>query len=65
MQDFVLLHLETNELVLPSSGLLKYDFGAPLPVTAARAKGYDMGLVAILEKPADVTVYAQHPAHLE
>ena len=51
--------------MLLNPGLLKYDFGAPLPSTADRAKGYDMGLVAILEKPTDVSSYAQHPAHLE
>ena len=52
-------------IAIQNLGLLKYDFGAPLPVTANRAKGFDMGLVAILEKSADVTTYAQHPAHLE
>ncbi|KAI1244045.1 hypothetical protein MGN70_013913 [Eutypa lata] len=46
-------------------GLLKVDFNRPLPATAHRSKGYDMGLVAILEKPEDVEVYAKHPAHLE
>ncbi|KAK3671611.1 hypothetical protein LTR78_008534 [Recurvomyces mirabilis] len=46
-------------------GLRKLDFGGPLPVTAGRGKGYDMGIVAILDKPDDVTVYAQHPAHQE
>jgi hypothetical protein len=47
------------------TGLLRLDVGAPLPVSAARAKGYDSGLVAILDKPETVTVYAEHPAHLE
>lgn len=32
-------------------------------MTASRAKGYDMGLVAILDKPEDVPGYAAHPAH--
>lgn len=37
----------------------------PLPISMPRAKGFDMGLVAILEKPDDVATYATHPAHLE
>ncbi|KAI0007417.1 hypothetical protein F4779DRAFT_514865 [Xylariaceae sp. FL0662B] len=46
-------------------GLLKIDINRPLPATAHRSKGYDVGVVAILEKPEDVAVYASHPAHLE
>lgn len=30
-----------------------------------RAKGFNMGLVAVLEKAEDVATYAVHPAHLE
>lgn len=44
-------------------GLLKFDCAPSLPLTAQRAKGYDLGIVAILEKPEDVSVYADHPAH--
>lgn len=39
--------------------------GGPLPISVPRAKGFDMGLVAVLEKPEDVASYAIHPAHLE
>ena len=39
--------------------------GSGLAVTAHRAKGYDMGLVATLEKVEDVTSYGLHPAHQE
>ncbi|KAL1955548.1 hypothetical protein VTO42DRAFT_8427 [Malbranchea cinnamomea] len=46
-------------------GLLELKTGPPLDITAHRAKGFNMGIVAILEKPADVKVYAEHPAHLE
>ncbi|RAL12204.1 uncharacterized protein BO97DRAFT_443229 [Aspergillus homomorphus CBS 101889] len=46
-------------------GLRELHAGSPLAATAARAKGFDMGLVAILEKAEDVQVYAAHPAHLE
>ena len=34
-------------------------------MTAARAKGFDMGLVAIMEKPEDLQGYATHPDHLQ
>ncbi|RFU25344.1 hypothetical protein B7463_g10994, partial [Scytalidium lignicola] len=44
-------------------GLLKFDCGSPLLVTAHRAKGYDLGLVAVLKKPEDITVYGDHLAH--
>ncbi|TRX98031.1 hypothetical protein FHL15_001241 [Xylaria flabelliformis] len=46
-------------------GLIKWDANRALPTTAHRAKGYDMGLVAVLEKSDDVLTYAQHPAHLD
>ena len=45
------------------SGLVKIDVGPPLESTAARAKGFDFGLVALLEKADDVKVYAEHPVH--
>jgi hypothetical protein len=45
-------------------GLLKLESNAPLPSTASRGKGFNMGLVAVLEKADDVKVYAEHPAHL-
>ncbi|TVY83552.1 hypothetical protein LSUE1_G001830, partial [Lachnellula suecica] len=44
-------------------GLLKLDFGSPLAITAHRSKGFDQGLVAVLEKAEDVQVYGDHPAH--
>jgi hypothetical protein len=46
-------------------GLLKLEVNKPLSSTAHRGQGFDMGLVAILEKADDVKVYAEHPAHLE
>ncbi|KAI0193043.1 hypothetical protein EV127DRAFT_425591 [Xylaria flabelliformis] len=46
-------------------GLIKWDANRALSTTAHRAQGYDMGLVAVLEKSDDVLTYAQHPAHLE
>jgi hypothetical protein len=39
--------------------------GQPLSICIPRAKGFDMGLVAVLEKAEDVATYAVHPAHLE
>lgn len=47
-----------------STGLREMHCNPPLAMTASRAKGYDMGLLAILEKPDDVSVYAGHPSHL-
>ncbi|KJY01457.1 stress responsive a b barrel domain protein [Zymoseptoria brevis] len=44
-------------------GLSRIDFGPPLASTANRSQGYDLGLVAILEKAEDVKVYAEHPSH--
>ncbi len=46
-----------------STGLIKIDVGPPLESTASRAKGFDFGLIAFLEKPEDVKVYAEHPLH--
>ncbi len=34
-----------------------------LPLTAHRAQGYDMGLIAVPEKPEHVVTYGKHPAH--
>ncbi|KIW37910.1 uncharacterized protein PV06_09889 [Exophiala oligosperma] len=36
----------------------------PHPSTAHRGQGFNMGLVATLEKADDIKVYADHPAHL-
>ena len=46
-------------------GLTKLEVNTPLASTANRGQGFNMGLVAILEKADDVKVYAEHPAHLE
>lgn len=54
-----------SRLMKDVPGLSKIDFAPPLPSTAHRGKGFDLGLVAILEKPEDVAVYAAHPAHVK
>ncbi|KAL3481882.1 hypothetical protein BJX99DRAFT_253008 [Aspergillus californicus] len=46
-------------------GLVSLKANAPLPICVPRAKGFDMGLVAVLEKAEDVAAYGAHPAHLE
>lgn len=46
-------------------GLLSLEANKPLPISVPRAKGFDMGIVAVLEKPEDVATYAVHPVHLE
>lgn len=47
------------------TGLVSMECGQPLPICLPRAQGFDMGLVAVLEKPEHVATYAVHPAHLE
>ncbi|OTB17019.1 hypothetical protein K445DRAFT_316530 [Daldinia sp. EC12] len=44
-------------------GLLKLDMNSPLPNTAYRSQGYNMGIVAVLEKAEDLPGYTTHPAH--
>jgi hypothetical protein len=46
-------------------GLSKLDVGPPEPSTAARGQGFNMGLVAILDRRETIKVYAEHDAHLE
>lgn len=46
-------------------GLLSVNANSPLPISVPRAKGFDYGLVAMLESPEHVKAYATHPAHLE
>ncbi|ETN41332.1 uncharacterized protein HMPREF1541_03267 [Cyphellophora europaea CBS 101466] len=45
-------------------GLQRIDLNPPDPSSASRAQGFDMGLVAVLDKPETIGVYAAHPAHL-
>lgn len=52
-------------IVTAFEGLQKIDLGPPVPATAARAKGFDYGLVAILDKAENLKGYAEHPAHLK
>ncbi|KAI8957734.1 hypothetical protein F5Y11DRAFT_352217 [Daldinia sp. FL1419] len=44
-------------------GLLRIDVNSPLPDTAYRSKGYNMGVVAVLEKAEDIKGYITHLAH--
>jgi hypothetical protein len=46
-------------------GLVSLEISGPLASTAARGQGYNHGLVAVLDHPDTVAVYAKHPAHLE
>ncbi|KAJ5677119.1 Dimeric alpha-beta barrel [Penicillium maclennaniae] len=54
-----------KEMVGKIPGLVSLQAGQPLSICIPRAQGYDMGLVAVLEKAEDVASYAVHPAHLE
>ncbi len=44
-------------------GLQRIDLGPPHPSTAHRSLGCDMGLVAVLDKPETIKIYAEHPEH--
>ncbi|KAF3388138.1 hypothetical protein DPV78_012327 [Talaromyces pinophilus] len=55
----------TKDMVGKIPGLLSVEANGPLPISVPRANGFDMGIVAVLEKPEDVASYAVHPAHLE
>ncbi|KAJ5728905.1 uncharacterized protein N7483_003413 [Penicillium malachiteum] len=46
-------------------GLVSLEANKPLPISVPRAQGFDMGIVAVLEKAEDVAAYAVHPAHLQ
>lgn len=46
-------------------GLIRLDGAPPLAITAHRSQGYGIGIVAVLEKPEDVPVYAGHSAHVK
>lgn len=51
------------ELIYCISGLKSFKFGPVHVPTAQRAKGYQIGVVAILEKPEDLPGYAAHASH--
>ncbi|KAK7409436.1 hypothetical protein QQX98_008397 [Neonectria punicea] len=44
-------------------GLRSFYFGPPLASTSQRAQGYELGLIAILDKEEHVLAYGPHPAH--
>ena len=44
-------------------GLKQIEVAPPLESTASRGQGFNLGLVATLEKAEDVKVYAEHPVH--
>ena len=44
-------------------GLKSFHLGPPLTSTAHRARGYDMGLITVLDTEEQVLAYASHPAH--
>ena len=58
--------IQRNELSTNSyEGLSKMSVGPPLESTASRGKGYNLAVVAILDKPETVQIYAEHPEHLK
>ncbi len=44
-------------------GLIRVDVAPPHLMTAHRAQGYNMGLVALLDSPETIKTYAEHPEH--
>ncbi|KAI1342534.1 hypothetical protein F5Y15DRAFT_413041 [Xylariaceae sp. FL0016] len=44
-------------------GLRSFEMGPPLASTAHRAKGFDLGIMTVMETEQDVLAYADHPAH--
>ncbi|RMZ77325.1 hypothetical protein DV737_g4409, partial [Chaetothyriales sp. CBS 132003] len=46
-------------------GLQRVEVGPPHASTAHRSKGFNLGLVAVLDDADSIKVYAEHPAHLE
>lgn len=45
-------------------GLQSFQMGGVLASTAHRAKGFDMGLMTVMDDEQSVLGYATHPAHL-
>ncbi|KAI5476045.1 hypothetical protein MNV49_000474 [Pseudohyphozyma bogoriensis] len=46
-------------------GLVSVRAGMNFPSTSPKSKGYELGVLAILEKKGDLPGYAAHPKHLE
>ena len=61
---FTTFQTNTISRLCGGPGLRYVDIGSPLPETAFRSKGFNISLVAVLEKPEDAPVYADHPAHV-
>ncbi|KAL7906618.1 hypothetical protein GGI35DRAFT_458511 [Trichoderma velutinum] len=45
-------------------GLISLSANPPVPLSASRSKGFDMGIVAVLESSEYLGSYSAHPAHL-
>ncbi len=60
LADFV-THVQS--LVGKIPGLHSLKAAKPYPLTAYRAQGFSMGVIAVLDKPEDLQVYTDHPAH--
>ncbi|KAI5309280.1 hypothetical protein KEM55_003613 [Ascosphaera atra] len=60
-------HLQSmiGEMAGKIPGLKSIHSNPPVSATAVRAKGYDLGLVAVLEDPTYLPLYSDHPVHQE
>ncbi|KAH8803390.1 tannase and feruloyl esterase-domain-containing protein [Xylogone sp. PMI_703] len=63
--DIENLEQTAKNMVGKVPGLIKLDIGPPHPSTAHRAQGFNIGLVAVLDAPETIKVYAEHPEHLK
>ncbi|CZR60167.1 uncharacterized protein PAC_10063 [Phialocephala subalpina] len=59
------LKMAVLDMVGKVPGLQRVDIGPPHSITAHRALGFDMALVAVLDKPETIKAYAEHPEHLK
>lgn len=44
---------------------MSLEANSPLPISLPRSKGFNMGIVAVLDKKETIAEYAVHPAHME
>jgi hypothetical protein len=56
---------ETTILTSRFKGVLEMHMGPPLKLTAERAQGYSLALVAILDKAETLPIYTDHPEHVK
>lgn len=61
--DIRSIYFKIAILTVYIEGLKQMEVAPPLESTASRGQGFNLGLVATLEKAEDVKPYAEHPVH--